>query len=148
MVPGPGNKFDLECGKRSFDLECGKRSKSRSSHGTNKKDLTQGSCMPNINALSLILQKIWARLKFLWQRWMDRQTDGQMIFNVLSFRERLRTIINIYMYIYMSLWLTQWLKINEQYMTTTCTVKYMVMIGIIRNIKANKRRNRVKYSLL
>ena len=28
--------------------------------------------MPNINALSLILQKIWARLKFLWQT--DRHT--------------------------------------------------------------------------
>ena len=44
--------------------------------------------MPNINAPSLILQKIWARLKFLWQtdKWMDRQTnrktDRWMSFNV------------------------------------------------------------------
>ena len=40
----------------------------RSQHGANWKGLSQGSCIPNINALSLILQKIWARLKFLWQR--------------------------------------------------------------------------------
>ena len=57
----PGNKFDLEVGERS-----------KSTHGTNQKGLSQGSCMPNINGLSLILQKIWVRLKFLWQ------TDGQM----------------------------------------------------------------------
>ena len=54
--PPPCNKFDLEVGQ-----------KSRSRHGMNRKGLSQGSCMPNINALSLILQKIWARLKFLWQ---------------------------------------------------------------------------------
>ena len=59
--PPPGNKFVLEIGQRS-----------RSSHGTNRKGLSQEWCMPNINALSLILQKIWARLKFVWQ------TDGQM----------------------------------------------------------------------
>ena len=62
--PPPGNKFDLGVGQRS---------RSRSLHGINRKGLSQGSCMPNINALSLILQKIWARLKFLWQR--DWQTD-------------------------------------------------------------------------
>ena len=64
--PSPSNKFDLEVGQRS-----------RSSHGTNRKGFSQGSCMPNINALSLILQKIWAMLKFLWQTdWgTDRQTD-------------------------------------------------------------------------
>ena len=45
----PGNKFDLEIGQRS---------RSRSPYGTNGKDFSQGSCMPNINALSLILQKI------------------------------------------------------------------------------------------
>ena len=45
--PSPSNKFDLEVGQRS-----------RSSHGTNRKGFSQGSCMPNINALSLILQKI------------------------------------------------------------------------------------------
>ena len=61
--PPPGNKFDLEVGQRS-----------RSPHGINRKVLSQGSCMPNINALSLILQKIWARLKFLWQT--DGLTDG------------------------------------------------------------------------
>ena len=47
--PPPGNKFDLEVGQRSG---------SRSPHGTNGKDLSQGLCMPNINALSLILQEI------------------------------------------------------------------------------------------
>ena len=47
--PPPGNKFDLEVGQRS---------RSRSPHGTNGHDLSQGSWMPNINALSLILQKI------------------------------------------------------------------------------------------
>ena len=60
-------------------------------HGTNRKGLSQGSCMPNINALSLILQKIWARLKFLWQT--DGWTDGQMSFNVPRFRERQGTIM-------------------------------------------------------
>ena len=66
--PPPGSKFDLEVDQRSM---------SRSSHGINRKGLSQGSCMPNINALSLILQKIWARLKFLWQTdgRIDRQTD-------------------------------------------------------------------------
>ena len=53
---------------------------SRSLHGANWKDLSQGPCMPSINALSLILQKIWSRLKFLWQ------TDGRMSFNVPRFR--------------------------------------------------------------
>ena len=51
------------------------RSMSRSLHGANWKGLSQGSCIPNINALSLILQKIWARLMFLWRK--DRQRDGQ-----------------------------------------------------------------------
>ena len=68
--PPLGNNFDLEEGQRS-----------RSRHGVTWKGLSQGSCMPNINALPLILQKIWARLKFLWQtdggtgRGTDRQTD-------------------------------------------------------------------------
>ena len=73
--PTPGNNFDLEVGQRS-----------RLQHGVNWKGLSQGSCMPNINALSLILQKIWARLKFLWQT--DRQRDRRMSFNVPRFRER------------------------------------------------------------
>ena len=59
MVSHPCNNFDLELGQ-----------KSRSRHGVNWKGLSQGSCMPYFNALSLILQKIWARLKFLWQ--MDK----------------------------------------------------------------------------
>ena len=46
--------------------------RSRSLHSANWKGLSQGRCMPNINALSLILQKIWARLKFC-----DRQTVGR-----------------------------------------------------------------------
>ena len=49
------------------------RSMSRSWHDANWKDSSQGSCMPNINALSLILEKIWARLKFLWRT--DRWTN-------------------------------------------------------------------------
>ena len=73
--PPHGNIFDLRIGKRS-----------RSPYGTNRNDLSQGSCMPNINALSFILQKIWARFKILWQ------TDGQMSFNFPRFRERRRTI--------------------------------------------------------
>ena len=74
--PPPGNKFDLEVGQRS---------RQRSPHGTNGKGLSQGSCMPNINVLSLIPQKIWARLKFSWQtdwrtdRQRDRQTDGRRL---------------------------------------------------------------------
>ena len=47
--PPRGNKFDLEKGQRSS---------SRSRHGTIRKGLSQGPCMPNMNALSLILQKI------------------------------------------------------------------------------------------
>ena len=34
------------------------------------------------NALSLILQKIWARLKFLWQ--IDGQTDQWVLMSPLS----------------------------------------------------------------
>ena len=59
--------------------------RSRTPHGTNRKGLSQWLCMPNINALSLILQKIWARLKFLWQ------TEGQMSFNVPHFCKRRET---------------------------------------------------------
>ena len=44
--PPPGNTFDLEIGQRS-----------RSPHGTNRKGLSQWSCMPNINAVSLILRR-------------------------------------------------------------------------------------------
>ena len=75
--PPRGNKFDLEKGRRS-----------RSQNGANWKGLSQGTCMPNINALSLILQKIWARLKFLWQTdggtdgQTEGQKDGRMSFNV------------------------------------------------------------------
>ena len=84
LSPPPGNKFDLEVGQRS-----------RSPHGTNGKDLSQGSCMPNINALSSILQKLWARLKFLWQTdgqtdgQTDRGTDGRMTFKTLFTQIRL-----------------------------------------------------------
>ena len=56
-----------------FDLEVGQRSRSRLRHGTSWKGLPQGSCKININALSLILQKIWARLMFLWRT--DGHTD-------------------------------------------------------------------------
>ena len=56
-------------------LEVGQRS--RSQHGANWKGLSQGSCTPNIKALSLILQKIWARLKFLWQTDRQGHTEGR-----------------------------------------------------------------------
>ena len=77
--PPPGNNFDLEVGQRS-----------RPRHGVNWKGLTQGPCMSNINTLSLILQKIWTRLKFLWQAdaRTEGQTDGRMSFNAPRFRER------------------------------------------------------------
>ena len=64
--PPPGNKFDLEVGQMS---------RWRSWYGAHWKGMSQGSCMPNINALSSILQKIWARLKFFLT---DRQMDGRM----------------------------------------------------------------------
>ena len=89
--PPPGNKYDLEVSKRS---------RSRSPHSTNAKDLSQGSCMPNINVLSLILQKIWARLKFLWQT--DGRTDGRMSFNVPHFREWRGTKISTWMMMFVS----------------------------------------------
>ena len=62
---------------QKFDLEV--EQSSRSPRGTNRKGLSQGSYMPNINALSLILHKIRAMLKFLWEtdRLTDRQTDGR-----------------------------------------------------------------------
>ena len=68
--------------------------KVRSQFGTNKKGLSQWSFIPNINAVSLKLQKIWARLKFLWQR--DRRIDRQMSFNVPRFRERRGTKIIVW----------------------------------------------------
>ena len=64
--PPLGNKFDLEVGQRS---------PSRSRHGTSGKVLSQGTHMPSIKALSVIVQKLWPRLKFLWQT--DGQTEGQ-----------------------------------------------------------------------
>ena len=82
----PGKKFDH-----------GKGQSSRSPHGTNRKGLSQWSCMPSINALSLILQKIWARLKFLWRT--EGRTDRRMSFNVPRFRERRGTIIQINLYL-------------------------------------------------
>ena len=78
----PGNNFDLEVCQRS-----------RSRHGANWKGLSQGSCMTNINALSFRLQKILARLKFLWQT--EGQTDGWTNFNVPRFRERRGTNIPV-----------------------------------------------------
>ena len=72
-----GNKFDLDMGQRS-----------KSPHGSNRKGMSQWLCMPHINTLSLILQKIWARLKFLWQ------TDRRMRFNVPRFCKRQETKIN------------------------------------------------------
>ena len=68
------------CGPRAAtNLTLKKGQRSRSLHGANWKGMSQGPCMPNINAPSLRLQKIWARLKFLWQTngRTDRGTDGQ-----------------------------------------------------------------------
>ena len=41
-----------------FDLEVGQRSPSRSRHGTTGKVLSQGTLMPSIKALSVIVQKL------------------------------------------------------------------------------------------
>ena len=54
--PPLGNKFDLEVGQRP---------RSRSRHGTIGKVLSQRTHMPSIKALSVIVQKLWPRLKFL-----------------------------------------------------------------------------------
>ena len=54
--PPLGNKFDLEKGQTSL---------SRSRHGTTGKVLSQGTHMPSIKALSVIVHKLWPRLKFL-----------------------------------------------------------------------------------
>ena len=68
--PPLGNKFDLEVVQRS---------PWRSRYGTTRKVLSQGTHMQSINlkALSVIVQKLWPRLKFLWQtdRQRDRLTD-------------------------------------------------------------------------
>ena len=48
-----------------FDLEVCQRLPSRSQHGTTGKVLSQGTHMPSIKALSVIVQKLWPRLKFL-----------------------------------------------------------------------------------
>ena len=77
------------CGPRQ-QLWPWSRLRSRSQHGANWKGWSQGSCMPNISVLSLILQKIWARLKFLWQT--DGLTDRRMSFNVPHFHEKQGTI--------------------------------------------------------
>ena len=91
--PPPSNNFDLEVGQRS-----------RSRHGAIWKGLSQGSCMPNINALSLILQKIWARLKFLWR------TEGRTNeFLCPRFRERPGTINRPHLF----LWIIWVVDINK-----------------------------------
>ena len=48
-----------------FDLEVGQRSPSMSRHGTIGKVLSQRTHMPSIEALPIIVQKLWPRLKFL-----------------------------------------------------------------------------------
>ena len=70
----------------NFDLKEGQRSRSKSQHGVTWKGLSQGSCMPNINALSLIIQKIWVRLKFLCST--DGQREGRMRFNVPTLSQK------------------------------------------------------------
>ena len=51
--------------RNKFDLEEGLRSPPRSRHGTIGKVLSHRTCMPSIKALSVIVQKLWPRLKFL-----------------------------------------------------------------------------------
>ena len=53
-----------------FDLEVVQSSRSRSRHGIIGEVLSQRTHMPSIKALPVIVQKLWPRLKFLWQ------TDG------------------------------------------------------------------------
>ena len=60
--PPLGNKFDLEVGQRS-----------RSRYGTIGKVLSLRTHMPSIKVLPVIVQKLWPRLKFLWQT--EGQTD-------------------------------------------------------------------------
>ena len=75
------------------DLEIGPKVKVRSRHGVNWKGLSQGSCMPNINALSLILMskvKVFVTDGQTYShtctdRRTDGQTDGRMSFNVPTF---------------------------------------------------------------
>ena len=48
-----------------FDYEVGQRSRSRSRYETVGKVLSQGTHMPSIKALSVIVQKFLPRFKFL-----------------------------------------------------------------------------------
>ena len=53
--------------------------------------------MPSIKALPVIVQKLWPRLKFLWQtdRQTDGLTDGRMRFNVPALLRKWGTIITL-----------------------------------------------------
>ena len=90
VVPRPATNLTVDIEIGQVDIEIGQRS--RSQYGTNRKGLSQWSFIPNINAVSLKLQQIWARLKFLWQT--EGQTDRRMSFNVPRFRGRRGTIID------------------------------------------------------
>ena len=89
--PGGTSKFRELWSPAWQQLGPWSRSTSRSRHGVKWKGLSQVSCIPNINVLSLILQKIWARLNIC-----DGQTDGptdrRMRFEVTRFRKRQGTI--------------------------------------------------------
>ena len=61
--------------RQQIKLEVGQRSPSRSRHGTTGKVLSQGTHMPSIKALSIIVQKLWPKLKFLWQTDTGRRTN-------------------------------------------------------------------------
>ena len=80
-----------------FDLEVGQKSRSRSHHGTIGKVLSQRTHMPSVKALPVIVQKLWPRLKFLWQtdRRTDRGTDGRMRFNVPTLSRKRGTITTL-----------------------------------------------------
>ena len=85
--PPLGNKFDLEVGQRS---------PSRSRHSTTGKVLSQGTLMPSIKALSVIVQKLWPRLKFLWQTDRQRgQTDEWDLMSPRFRSERANWLFNV-----------------------------------------------------
>ena len=76
-------------------ITVGQRSSPRSRHGTIGKVLSQRTHMPNIKVLPIIVQKLWPRLKFLWQT--DRRTNSnrRMRFNVPMLSRKRGTIIHI-----------------------------------------------------
>ena len=65
--------------KVKFDLEEGQRSPSRSRHGTTGKVLSQGTHMPSIKALSVIVQKLWPRLNLTLKKVKGHRQGHDMV---------------------------------------------------------------------